>query len=617
MKDFKYSNNPDLNFKLNNLPSNPGVYIYKNREGDIIYIGKAKVLKSRIRSYFLNAGKHQQFKTEILLKHIANIEYIITDSELEALLLESNLIKKHKPKYNIDLKDDKSYPYIKFTKELFPRIEITRKVVDDGSKYYGPYTNVKSLRELLRSLKNIYKIRNCSLSITKESIENKKHRLCLDYHIGNCGGCCNGIVDSKFYTERAKDIISFITANDKTLISRLKSDMNEASKKLEFEKAASFRDQIAALDTYLVKQKVDNSSTDSIDYIAISQEDNDSCCVIFKVRNGRVIARNNYFLKGVYRKSEPVVLTEFVKLYYNRTTDYPDKIFISSIPDELEILEEWLSSLKGKKLSIKSPKIGEKNKMVFLTKKNAELLLNDYKLEKLKKDYTPRSLNSLKRDLNLSILPRVIECFDISHFAGRETVASMVVFKDAKPYKSGYRKFKIKSVEGIDDFASMREVVERRYSRVKNENLQKPDLIVIDGGKGQLSSAKHILDSLGLDIKVIGLAKRLEEVFLPGESEPEFIPRTSSAIKLLQSIRDEAHRFAITFHRNLREKEQVKSLLDDIKGIGPAKRKLLLDHFNSVEEISKLPVKELVRVKGITEDLAKSIVETLRGSGEF
>ena len=629
--------------KLKNLPTSPGVYLYSNSKKKIIYIGKAKNLRSRIKSYFLNIGKHQQFKTEILVQKIDNIEYILTDNELEALLLESNLIKKHKPKYNIDLKDDKSYPYIRITKELFPRVFITRKIVRDGSKYLGPYTQVKAIRAILKSLKKILKIRNCALDITDDSIKSKKHKLCLDYHIKICNGVCRGLEEISDYKKSIKNIESFVTGNDVELLKQLNDKMLESSENLEFELAAKYRDQIRTLEDYRLKQKVQSAGDTPQDYIAVATEDNDSCCVVFKVRNGSLIARNHFFLSGAYNKNNLEVLEEFIKIYYNPNSFddnetlntnsenyvvpdfFPDEIILESEIEDKDAVTDWLNTLserKGKpnkkQISLKIPMIGDKSKMIFLAKKNAEMLLNDRKLEKLKKDYTPRSLNSLKRDLNLPRLPKIIECFDISHFAGRETVASMVCFKNAKPLKSRYRRFKINTVEGIDDFASMREVVERRYTRLKNDFEKDPknsevlpDLIMVDGGKGQLSSAVEILKRLDLydKIPVIGLAKRLEEVFKPNESESEMIPRTSSALKLLQQLRDEAHRFAITYHRNLRAKSHIKSELDDIDGLGPKKRELLIKTFGSLKKIKESKIDNLLKVKGITHKIAEEILK--------
>jgi excinuclease ABC subunit C len=601
--------NPKIENILKNLPTTFGVYFYKDKNEKIIYIGKAKNLRSRVKSYFLNIGKHQQFKTEILVKKIHSIEYIITDNELEALLLESNLIKKHRPKYNIDLKDDKSYPYIRITKELFPQIFITRKIIDDGSKYIGPFMQVKGVRNLLKNLKKILRFRNCKLNITQESIDNKKHKVCLDHHIKICNGPCEGLENVQNYNERIKNIAAFFNGRKNKLNEILVEQMNTASQKKNYESAAEYRDATNLVETFSQRQKVENATGSPTDYFAVEIEDNDACCVVFKLRSGRLIARNNFFLKSVYGRSASEVLDEFIKLYYNISQhDIPYEIVSAIEIDDKKTIEQWLSSLDDHKVKIFKPSIGDKVKLLFLAHKNAKMLLDDMKLEKMKKDFTPRSLNSLMRDLDLKKVPNIIECFDISHFAGKETVASMVTFKNAKPYKTGYRRFKINTVEGIDDFASMREVVQRRYKRLsEEEDPILPDLLMVDGGKGQLSSAVKILKDVGLsDIPVIGLAKRLEEVFVPGKSEAVFIPRTSSALILLQRVRDEAHRFAITYHKNLRGKT-IGSQLEDIKGIGPAMRKSLIQKFSSLKRIKETSVEDLITVKGVTEDLAEKI----------
>ena len=596
---------------LENLPASPGVYFFKNKDGKIIYIGKAKILKNRVRSYFMNIGKHQQFKTEVLVKKIETIEYIITDNELEALILEANMIKQHKPKYNIDLKDDKSYPYIKITKELFPQVFVTRKVDQDGSKYLGPFIHVRTIRAILAVLKKLLKIRNCTHIFTSETIRDKKHRVCLDYQIKICDGYCVNENNAVQYRENVKNIIAYFSGQDNSLSELLESRMKEAAKEKNFELATEFRDALKSVDDFSVRQKVENAVSTPRDYFAVEIEDNDACCVVFKLRNGRLIARNHFFLKGVYQKSEEEVLEEFIKLYYDLSRqDIPNEIVLNTDIVDYPVIEEWLHILSGQKVNILTASIGDKAKLLFLAQKNAQLLLNDLKLEKMKRDFTPNSLKALMNDLKLSKIPNIIECFDISHFAGKETVASMVTFKNAKAFKSGYRKFKIRTVEGVDDFASMREVIERRYTGLKEEEEPVyPDLIMVDGGKGQLSSAVEILEQLNLsNIPIIGLAKRLEEVFVPDKSEAIIIPRTSSALKLLQQVRDESHRFAITYHQTLRGKS-ISTELEEIKGIGPAKRKELFNKFGSLKRIKEASIQELMEVKGITEELAKKIKE--------
>ncbi|HXK49455.1 MAG TPA: excinuclease ABC subunit UvrC [Clostridiales bacterium] len=604
--------NEKIENTLSNLPNSPGVYFFKNKDGKIIYIGKAKILRNRVKSYFQNIGKHEQFKTEILVKKIDTIEYIITDNELEALLLEANMIKQHKPKYNIDLKDDKSFPYIKITKELFPQVFITRNVEKDGSRYLGPFTHVKAVRAILSVLKKLLKIRNCRHNITSDAIRDKKYRLCLDYQIGICGGYCADEKDADEYRNSIKNIAAFFTGQDNDLPAMLDMRMKEAAGRKNYELAAEFRDALKAVDDFTTRQKVENAVSTPRDYFAVEIEDNDACCVVFKLRNGRLVARNHFFLKGVWQKTEEEVLEEFIKLYYEMSQhDVPSEIVLNTDIIDYAVIEEWLKALSGQKVEILSASIGDKAKLLFLAQKNAQLLLNDLRLEKMKRDFTPNSLKSLMRDLSLDKIPDIIECFDISHFAGKETVASMVTFKNAKPYKSGYRRFKIRTVEGMDDFASMREVVERRYSSLKEEpDPVWPDLIMVDGGKGQLSSAVEILKNLNItNIPIIGLAKRLEEIFVPDKSEAIIIPRTSSALKLLQQVRDESHRFAITYHQNLRSKT-ISSELENIKGIGPAKRKELMKKFGSLKRIKEASVEELMEIKGITEELAKILKES-------
>lgn len=604
--------NEKIENTLSNLPASPGVYFFRNKDGKIIYIGKAKVLKNRVKSYFMNIGKHEQFKTEILVKKIDSIEYIVTDNELEALLLEANLIKQHKPKYNIDLKDDKSFPYIKITKELFPQVFITRNIDKDGSRYLGPFTHVRTIRAILSILKKLLKIRNCRHNITHEAISDKKFRICLDYQIGICGGYCADEKKAGDYKNRVKNIAAFFSGQENDLTDMLEAKMKESAENKNFEQAAEFRDALKSVSDFTFRQKVENAVSTPRDYFAVEIEDNDACCVVFKLRNGRLVARNNFFLKGVWQKTEEEVLEEFIKLYYDMSQhDVPAEIVLNTDIVDYAVIEDWLKVLSGQKVNILSALIGDKAKLLFLAQKNAQLLLNDLKLEKMKRDFTPGSLKSLMRDLDLSKVPDIIECFDISHFAGKETVASMVTFKNAKPYKSGYRRFKIRTVEGVDDFASMREVIERRYSSLKEEpDPVWPDLIMVDGGKGQLSSAVEILADLNItNIPIIGLAKRLEEVFVPDKSEAITIPRTSSALKLLQQVRDESHRFAITYHQTLRGRS-ISSELENIKGIGPAKRKELLNKFGSLKRIKEASIEELMEIKGITEELAKKIKES-------
>ncbi len=591
--------NDNLKHKLELLPSNPGVYQFFNDKGKVIYVGKAKNLKNRVRSYF-----HENVdspKTRILVSKIEDLQVIVTDSEIEALVLENNMIKELKPKYNINLKDDKTYPYIRITNEPFPQIFPTREIIRDGSKYFGPYTDVKSMKNSLRMLTTAFKIRSCRFFIDDEAIEKKKIKLCLDYHIKKCYGPCEGLISRESYNEMVNQIIKVLKGKTDDLINELRDEMNGASANLDFEKAALLRDRINQLTVYTEKQKVVSDDLDDKDIISAAYEGKDVACTILNIRSGRLIGKKQLKLSAEENEEMDKIYSAVIEFYYNEYVEIPKEIIIETEPSEADSLIEWLSVKGGKKCRFAIPQ-RQSSAMALLNmcKQNAILQLKEIELQRMKKEgAVPFVLSSLKRDLHLRNLPLKIECFDISNLQGTDTVASMVVFENGKPKKSEYRKFIIKSVEGPDDFASMREVIERRYSRVKEENLRMPELVMVDGGKGQLSSAVEILNSLELkNYEVIGLAKRLEEVFLPGSPEPQTIPKTSSSLKLLQHIRDEAHRFAITFHRERRTKRTITTELLEIKGIGEKVAAKLLTEFKSVEEIKKLSIEELAKVIG-------------------
>ena len=591
--------NDNLKHKLELLPSNPGVYQFFNDKGKVIYVGKAKNLKNRVRSYF-----HENVdspKTRILVSKIEDLQVIVTDSEIEALVLENNMIKELKPKYNINLKDDKTYPYIRITNEPFPQIFPTREIIRDGSKYFGPYTDVKSMKNSLRMLTTAFKIRSCRFFIDDEAIEKKKIKLCLDYHIKKCYGPCEGLISRESYNEMVNQIIKVLKGKTDDLINELRDEMNGASANLDFEKAALLRDRINQLTVYTEKQKVVSDDLDDKDIISAAYEGKDVACTILNIRSGRLIGKKQLKLSAEENEEMDKIYSAVIEFYYNEYVEIPKEIIIETEPSEADSLIEWLSVKGGKKCRFAIPQ-RQSSAMALLNmcKQNAILQLKEIELQRMKKEgAVPFVLSSLKRDLHLRNLPLKIECFDISNLQGTDTVASMVVFENGKPKKSEYRKFIIKSVEGPDDFASMREVIERRYSRVKEENLRMPELVMVDGGKGQLSSAVEILNSLELkNYEVIGLAKRLEEVFLPGSPEPQTIPKTSSSLKLLQHIRDEAHRFAITFHRERRSKRTITTELLEIKGIGEKVAAKLLTEFKSVEEIKKLSIEELAKVIG-------------------
>ncbi len=591
--------NETLQHKLETLPLNPGVYQFFNDKGKVIYVGKAKNLKSRVRSYF-----HENVdspKTKILVSKIEDLEIIVTDTEIEALVLENNLIKELKPRYNINLKDDKTFPYIRITNEPFPQIFPTREIIRDGSKYFGPYTDVKSMKNSLRLMNTTFKIRSCRFFIDDEAVEKRKYKLCLDYHIKKCDGPCEGLISKADYNEMVNQIVKVLKGKTDDLINELKDQMNSASVNLDFEKAAGIRDRITQLMVYTEKQKVVSDDTEDKDIISAAHERNDVACTILNIRSGRLIGKKQLKLSAEENEEIEKIYSALIKFYYNEYVEIPKEIVIETEPFEAETILEWLAEKAGRKCRFTIPqRQSSAMSLLKMCRQNAVLQLKEIELQRMKKEgAVPFVLSSLKRDLHLKNLPLRIECFDISNLQGTDTVASMVVFENGKPKKSEYRKFIIKSVEGPDDFASMREVIERRYTRVKEEGIKMPELVMVDGGKGQLSSAVEIIENLEIkEFEIIGLAKRLEEVFLPGNFEPQTIPKTSSSLKLLQHIRDEAHRFAITFHRERRSKRTITTELLEIKGIGTKVAEKLLKEFKSVEEIKKLSVEEIAKAVG-------------------
>jgi len=590
--------NPELQNKITNLPSKPGVYQFFNDKKKVIYVGKANNIRSRIKSYF--HSKNPNAKTEALVSKIFDFELVVTDSEVEALVLENNLIKELKPRYNVNLKDDKSFPFIKVTNEPYPRIFSTRRVVRDGSKYFGPYTSVKNMKSALRMINQIFKIRSCKFDINADSIAKKKFKVCLDYHIKKCDGPCEGLISEKDYNEMVDEVVKVIRGRTDDLIKDLDKKMKSASVNMEFEKAAEIRDKIDQLRIISSKQKVVSNDFEDRDVISIAFEDKDSACSVFNIRSGKLVGKKQLHLSLRGGEELEEIYTSALKFYYGDHVEIPKEILIEVEPLEKELLEEWLNQKAERKVKIFIPQRGELKALVSMCKVNANLQLKEIQLQKMKKEgNVPFSLSALQRDLRLKVLPRRIECFDISNIQGSDSVASMVVFVDGKPKKSEYKKFIIKEVEGPDDFASMQEVIRRRYTRLLENKNPLPELIVVDGGKGQLSSAVEILDSLGIkQYNIIGLAKRLEEVFFPENSEPESIPKTSSGLRLLQQIRDEAHRFAITFHRARRSKRTITTELTEIKGIGKSTAYQLLSEMGSVEKIKNSNTETLSKIIG-------------------
>ncbi len=607
--------NSILESKIKNLPNNPGVYQFKNDKGKVIYVGKAIKLKNRVKSYFI--GANQSAKTAALISKTHDLELIVTDNEVEALVLENNLIKELKPRYNVNLKDDKSFPFIKVTNEPYPRIYPTRRLLRDGSKYFGPYTSAGSMKSALRMINQLFRIRSCKLNITQESIDKKKFKICLDYHIKKCDGPCEGLISEKEYGDMVGEVIKVLKGKTDDLIEDLNTKMKLLVDKLEFEKAAEIRDKLEQLKIISSKQKIVSDDFEDRDIIALAYEAKDSACSVFNVRNGKLVGKKQLRLAIEEGEELANIYSAAIKFYYTDFADIPKEIVLEVEPTDADILSEWLSQKGERKVKLAIPQRGNLKSLVKMCSENAILQLKEIQIQRMKNEgQNPYSVAALQRDLRLSHLPKKIECFDISNLQGTDTVASLVVFEDGKPKKSLYRKFIIKDVSGPDDFLSMQEVIRRRYLKVVNGEDKLPDLIMVDGGKGQLSSAIEILNELQLkNYNIIGLAKRLEEVFLPGQSEPASIPKTSSGLKLLQKIRDEAHRFAITFHRDRRSKRTIKTELSDIKGIGPSTAQKLLKEFGSVAGIRTADEEKITALVGKKKfDFIKKYFEEIQQS---
>lgn len=582
-----------LEEKIAHLPLNPGVYQFKDSRGNHLYVGKAIRLRNRVRSYFQNSRNHDG-RIRLMVSKVEDVEVIVTDSEAEALILENHLIKKFQPRYNIMYRDDKSYPYICISSEDKPRVYPTRTVIRDGSKYFGPYDHVGHMRRMLETIRKTFGL--CTCAVSSKNIDKTrgvpKWHSCFDDYLQNCSGDW----DTEYYQTAIAKVERLLSGKTDELIRDIKAEMQIASEAMEFEQAAALRDSMVSLQKYNQKMKIVANKQVNRDVFAIDvdSELGEACGVLFKIREGKLIGKFHRFLKNIDDVSKNFMIQSFVEDYY--TGQYagaiPDEVYVSDEMEEEGPLREYLWEQHGKKVPIYIPRIGEKKHLIRMAISNAKLNLGERRLEKEKMERSriPQSVKDLKEFLHLDRLPRRIECFDNSNTQGTDPVASMVCFVDAKPRKSEYKRFKIKTVTGADDFASMKEIVKRRYSRVKKEKLQPPDLILIDGGKGQLNAAISALQEIDFwgECEVAGLAKRLEEVFLPGKFDPVMIPKTSSSLKLLQRARDEAHRFAITYHRQKRSKRTLKTELTEIEGIGEKTANKLLKEFGSTHKIKKL-----------------------------
>jgi len=597
--------------KIKQVPTKPGVYFFKDNSGDIIYIGKAKHLRNRVRSYF-QKSKYQSPKNISMVKRINDIEWLVVGNEVEALLTEANLIKQHQPHYNVNLKDDKSFPYIRITKEPYPRVFITREIVRDGSKYFGPYTDVYHLRQSLKAVHKIFPVRSCDYFIDDDSISAKKVSVCLDYHIKKCQGPCEGKVSEKDYNTMIRQVVGFVQGRTKDTESYINDQMLKASNQMRYEDAGMYRNQIDAINNFNNRQRKIASDFEDRDVVALAKEEDFGIAVIVRIRNGRITSREKLSLRNLDDDSKlmETILTRF----YLESDFIPKEISVATKPNNLEQLIDWLKNKRNGSINLKVPERGEKAKELRLAYQNAKLLLGEWLINRKKRrELIPKMVNQLQEDLQLKVPPRRIEAFDISHLGGTNTVAAMVCFIDGKSKKTEYRKFKLKTVKGIDDFASMREIVYRRYKRVKKEGTGLPDLILIDGGKGQLSMAVSALRELGLDyLPIIGLAKKLEEVFVPGNSDPQSIHKQSSGLILLRRIRDEAHRFAINFQRQKRKDSISKSVFHDIPGMGDKRVNLLLKTYKNMKIIAALKPNEIHESLGISTKISKKIISTAK-----
>ena len=594
--------------KRKRLPRSPGVYLFKDAHGTIIYIGKAKVLRNRVSSYFRSpAGK--DFKTQRMVPKIADLDWIVLGSEKDALVAEQDLVRHHQPRYNILLKDDKSFPYIRITAEPYPQVLITRRLVQDGGQYLGPYTDVKHLRETLQVLHKIFPIRTCTYHITADTIKQRVHKVCLDYHIKRCEGPCEGLVSQGHYQDMMKQVVAFLQGRSDEITARLRREMDAASAGLRFEDAGQRRDQLRALQHYARRQKVVTRDPADRDILAVDSASSYGVGVVLRVRQGRLLGKEKFDLAVADPQDRKDNFYGFLKLYYSQAAFIPGEVVVPEAADDRPALEGWLTERAGRKVRLVHAQRGEKARLVRMAMRNATLMLNEIKLHKARRrELLPSSVERLQEDLGLEVPPRRIEGFDNSNIQGAQPVSAMVCFVDGRPRKRDYRKYHIKTVTGADDYASMHEVVTRRYRRVLDEGTPLPDLVLIDGGKGQLSMAKAALNDLGLSyVPVIGLAKRLEEVYRPGHAEPFNIPKSSPGLLLLRRVRDEAHRFAITFHRQQRGKAMTTSVLDDVPGVGPKRLKAIWTVFDSLEAIAKAGAGEIAERAGLPQAVGEAV----------
>ncbi len=612
----------DFQHQLKILPDKPGVYIMKNSLGEVIYVGKAKVLKNRVRQYFQNSKNHSE-KVRAMVKNIAEFEYIVTDSEMEALILECNLIKKYSPRYNIALKDDKFYPFIKITtNEDFPRVYVTRNFAKDGNRYFGPYTNGTAVYEVMGLIKKLFPLRTCKKAIVEGG---EPTRACLNYHINLCKAPCAGYISKAEYWEMIDEIISILNGTDTSIIKKLKVEMEKAAEELEFEKAAKIRDRILAIELIREKQKMFTVKEGDEDFIDLYTDEKDGCAQVFFVREGKVTGREHFMIENISDDPVKEVISSFIASFYGGTAQIPKTIYVPEEIEDQELIEKFLTEKRGSKVWIKVPKKGDKKNLLDMVRNNAKIMLDQFK-EKMveEKELNKSALTELADVLGLDSLPARIEAYDISNIQGVDSVGTMVVFENGKAKNSDYRRFKIKSVKGPNDYESMREILSRRFShgleevnKIKERNLEYskgkfcifPDLIMMDGGKGQVNIALEVLKDFGIEIPVCGLVKddkhRTRGIIF--NNEEILIRRGSGLMNLITRVQDEVHRYAITYHRSLRDKRTLHSILEDIPRIGEKRRRNLLMKFGSIDNIKKASMEELLDTPGIDRRAAESI----------
>jgi len=595
--------------QIKGLPSRPGVYLFKDAEGNIIYVGKAANLRHRVSSYF-GAGQKLTPKLQRMVSKIADLEYFVTSSEQEALILELNLIKRHHPRYNVRLKDDKTFPYLKIDPgEDWPRVHITRRLEDDGGRYFGPFASAKSIRQTLKLIKGIFPFRSCSRPITGTDT-----RACLDYDIGHCLAPCIGVVSRQEYAEVIKQVILFLEGKQEKVVRQLKQQMERAAQIMDFEKAARLRDQIQAVEQVVEGQRIATKVKGEQDVIAFKQDKDQTYVQVFFIRGGKLIGRESFVLQGTRYEEPSQIMTSFIKQFYASAPHIPPLLLLQHPVEDTAMLQDWLQGKRGSKVRIQVPRRGNRRQLVNIVAENAQQGLEQLKIKQLA---SPRvlsaALEEIKRELDLPRLPARIEGYDISNIQGAAAVGSMVVFDQGKPKPAHYRRFRIKTVSGVDDYAMLGEMLKRRFKRASDASdtwATMPDLVLIDGGRGQLNAARAAMRQMGVtSVPTASLAKENEELFIPQKLKPIILPHSSPGLQLLQRLRDEAHRFALGYHQRLRKRETFASILDTVPGIGPKRKRALIRQFGSVKAIREAPVEELATARGMTRNLAKKIKE--------